>query len=177
LLQAARGDYGWLSEESADEPERLTRERVFVIDPIDGTLAFIKNKPEFTVCAAVVDNGRPVAAAIYNPITEQMFAAVRDGGATLNGAPIAVSATAALEGSRMLVAKDVIWHKAWPQKWPEMDVANRASIAYRMALVACGEFDSMMSLSPKYEWDIAAGDLMVQEAGGLVTSHTGAALR
>ena len=176
LLQGARGDYGWLSEESADEPERLTKRRVFVIDPIDGTLAFIKVKPEFTVCAAVVEDGRPVAAAIFNPMTEQLFAAVRDGGATLNHERISVGATAVLEGSRMLVAKDVIGHPAWPRPWPAMDVASRASIAYRMALVACGEFDSMMSLSSKYEWDIAAGDLIVREAGGRVTSHSGAEL-
>ena len=176
LLQTARGDYGWLSEESADDPLRLTKERVFVIDPIDGTLAFIKNKPEFTICAAVVDNGKPVAAAIFNPMTDELFAAAEGGGATLNDARISVSNAATLEGSRMLVAKDVIWHPAWPRKWPEMTVANKASIAYRMALVALGDFDSMMSLSSKYEWDIASGDLIVREAGGRVTSHTGAAL-
>jgi myo-inositol-1(or 4)-monophosphatase len=94
----------------------------------------------------------------------------------LNGARISVSATHDLEGSRMLVAKDVIGHPAWPQPWPPMTAASRASIAYRMALVACGEFDSMMSLSSKYEWDIAAGDLIVREAGGRVTSHTGSGL-
>jgi myo-inositol-1(or 4)-monophosphatase len=176
LLQAGRPDYGWLSEESADEPERLTRQRVFVIDPIDGTLAFIKDKPEFTICAAVVDGGRPVVAAIFNPITDQLFAAALGRGARLNGDRISVSAAAVLEGSRMLVAKDVIGHPAWPTPWPVLTAASRASIAYRMALVARGEFDSMMSLSSKYEWDIAAGDLIVREAGGRVTSHTGADL-
>jgi len=173
LLLGARPGYGWLSEESADDAERLTKTRVFVIDPIDGTLAFIRDKPEFTVCAAVSDGGRPVAAAIFNPISEEMFAAALGAGATLNGKPIAVSTTGELEGSRMLVAKDVIGHPAWPQAWPAMTVANRASIAYRMALVACGQFDSMMSLSSKHEWDIAAGDLIVREAGGRVTSHSG----
>lgn len=176
LLYGARPDYGWLSEESADEPERLTRQRVFVIDPIDGTLAFIKNKPEFTICAAVVDNGRPVAAAIFNPVTDEMYAAALGGGTTLNGKRVSVSATSDLTGSRMLVAKDVIFHPAWPRAWPVLTVENRASIAYRMALVARGEFDSMMSLSSKYEWDIAAGDIIVREAGGRVTSHTGAEL-
>ena len=177
LLLGARPDYGWLSEESADDPERLGKQRVFVIDPIDGTLAFIKHKPEFTVCAAVIDGGKPVAAVIFNPITDEMFAAVQGQRATLNGEPISVSATTALEGSSMLVAKDVIWHPAWPQAWPKMDVANRASIAYRMALVACGRFDSMMSLSSKHEWDVASGDLIVRAAGGRVTSHTGGELR
>ena len=173
LLLGARPNYGWLSEESADDTERLRKRRVLIIDPIDGTLAFIKNKPEFTICAAVIESGRPVAAAIFNPMTDETFAAALGAGATLNGERITVSNIAQIEGSRMLVAKDVIWHSAWPRKWPDMTVENRASIAYRMALVASAQFDSMMSLSSKYEWDIAAGDLIVHEAGGLVTSHNG----
>ncbi len=175
-LCAARSDYGWLSEESADNTERLSKARVFVVDPIDGTLAFIKRKPEFTICAAVVEAGAPVAAAIYNPLTEEMFAAVRGGGATLNGAAIKVTARAELEGCRMLVAQDVIKHPAWPRPWPAMDVGKRASIAYRMALVANGTYDAMMALSSKHEWDSAAATLIVQEAGGLATLHSGAPL-
>jgi myo-inositol-1(or 4)-monophosphatase len=175
-LCAARADYGWLSEESADNTERLSKARVFVVDPIDGTLAFIKRKPEFTICAAVVEAGAPVAAAIYNPMTDEMFAAVRGGGATLNGAAIKVTARAELEGCRMLVAQDVIRHPAWPTPWPAMDLGKRASIAYRMALVANGTYDAMMALSSKHEWDSAAGTLIVQEAGGLATAHSGATL-
>ena len=175
-LCGARGDYGWLSEESADNQERLTKARVFVVDPIDGTLAFIKRKPEFTICAAVVEGGAPVAAVVYNPMTEEMFAAARGVGATLNGAPIRVSDRAVLEGCRMLVARDVIEHKAWPMPWPVMDVGKRASIAYRMALVANGTYDAMMALSSKHEWDSAAATLLVQEAGGLATLHSGAPL-
>lgn len=175
-LCAARADYGWLSEESADNTDRLTKARIFVVDPIDGTLAFIKRKPEFTICAAVVDAGAPVAAAIYNPLTEEMFAAARGQGATLNGAAIHVTDRAVLEGCRMLVAQDVIKHPAWPQKWPEMELGKRASIAYRMALVANGTYDAMMALSSKCEWDSAAGTLIMQEAGGLATTHAGAVL-
>jgi myo-inositol-1(or 4)-monophosphatase len=175
-LCGARTDYGWLSEESADNTERLTRARVFVVDPIDGTLAFIKRKPEFTICAAVVEAGAPVAAAIYNPMTEEMFAAARGAGATLNGDPIRVSARDQLEGCRMLVAQDVIKHPAWPRPWPAMDIGKRASIAYRMVLVANGSYDAMMALSSKHEWDSAAATLIVQEAGGLATMHSGAAL-
>jgi myo-inositol-1(or 4)-monophosphatase len=76
----------------------------------------------------------------------------------------------------MLVARDVIEHKAWPEPWPAMDVGKRASIAYRMALVANGHYDCMMALSTKQEWDTAASTLLVQEAGGLVTSHAGEGL-
>lgn len=172
-LCAARPDYGWLSEESADNTERLSKARVFIVDPIDGTLAFIKKKPEFTVCAAVIAEGRPVAAVIYNPITDEMFAAAKGGGATLNGAPIRVASRVALEGCRMLCARDVIEHPAWPQKWPVMDLGKRASIAYRMALVANGTYDAMMALSSKHEWDSASGTLIVAEAGGLATLHNG----
>lgn len=175
-LCAARDDYGWLSEESADNTERLSKTRVFVVDPIDGTLAFIKRKPEFTICAAVIEGGAPIAAAIYNPLTEEMFAAARGGGATLNDAAIRVTARAALEGCRMLVAQDVIKHPAWPTPWPAMDLGKRASIAYRMALVANGTYDAMMALSSKHEWDSAAGTLIVEEAGGLATLHSGATL-
>jgi myo-inositol-1(or 4)-monophosphatase len=175
-LCGARPAYGWLSEESADNTERLSKAHVFIVDPIDGTLAFIKRKPEFTICAAVVEAGVPVAAAIYNPMTEEMFSAVRGGGAKLNGAAIRVTERAQLEGCRMLVAQDVIRHPAWPKPWPAMDVGKRASIAYRMALVANGTYDAMMALSSKHEWDSAAGTLIVQEAGGLATAHSGAAL-
>ena len=175
-LCGAQADYGWMSEESADNTERLSKARVFVVDPIDGTLAFIKRKPEFTICAAVVEAGAPVAAAIYNPLTEEMFAAARGAGATLNGTAIRVSDRSTLEGCRMLVAQDVIAHPAWPKPWPPMDLGKRASIAYRMALVANGTYDAMMALSSKHEWDSAAGTLIVQEAGGLATLHSGAPL-
>lgn len=175
-LCAARVDYGWLSEESADNTDRLSKARIFVVDPIDGTLAFIKRKPEFTICSAVVEAGLPVAAAIYNPLTEEMFAASLGAGATLNGAAIGVTDRVQLEGCRMLVAQDVIKHPAWPRPWPEMNIGKRASIAYRMALVANGTYDAMMALSTKCEWDSASGTLIVQEAGGLATMHSGAPL-
>src|SRR5262249_12756469 len=150
--------------------------RIFIVDPIDGTLAFIKRKPEFVICACVAEDGVPTAAALYNPITDEMFAATRGAGATLNGAPIKVSTRAELQGCRMLGARDVIEHPAWQRPWPKMDIGKRASIALRMALVANGTYDAMMALSSKYEWDTAAGTLIVQEAGGLATLHTGAPL-
>ena len=172
-LRSARLDYGWLSEETADTAERLDKQRVFIVDPIDGTLSFIKRTPEFTICAAVVEAGAPVAAVIFNPVTEEMFAAARGAGATLNNAPIHVSERRELEGCRMLVARDVIQHPAWPRPWPTMDIGKRASIAYRMALAANGVYDAMMAFSSKHEWDTAAGTLIAQEAGGIATAHTG----
>ena len=169
-------DHGWLSEESSESPDRLQKRRVFIVDPIDGTLAFVKRLPEFTICAAVVEAGVPVAAAIFNPLTDEMFTAARGAGATLNGHRIKVSDRELLEGSRFLVARDVIEHAAWPRRWPAMELGKRSSIAYRMALVANGTYDAMMALSTKHEWDTAAGTLIVQEAGGTVSAHSGRAL-
>ena len=173
VLGTARPDYGWLSEETTDQPERLSRRRLFIVDPIDGTLAFIKRKPEFVICVAVVEDGVPVASGVFNPITDEMYTASIGDGSFLNGNRLAVSTRNTLPGCRMLVARDVIEHKAWPEPWPAMDVGKRASIAYRMALVASGKYDCMMALSTKQEWDTAAATLVVQEAGGLVTSHAG----
>lgn len=175
-LGAARPDYGWLSEETSDTSERLEKERLFIVDPIDGTIAFIKRKPEFTICGAVVERGTPTAAVIYNPVTGEMFAAARGQGATLNGKAIRVTDRKELEGCRVLVAHDVITHPAWPRPWPAMEIDKRASIAYRMALVANGAYDAMMAFSSKHEWDIVSGALIVQEAGGLSTTHAGMAL-
>jgi myo-inositol-1(or 4)-monophosphatase len=175
-LLAARPEYGWLSEETADDPARLKRERIFVVDPIDGTHGFIKNRPHFTVVAAIVAKGRPIAGAIYNPITDEMFSAAKHRGAHVNGTPIRVSSKSGIEHSRLLAGRDLIEDPKWPTPWPPLTVESRASIAYRMALVARGDFDAMISLSAKSEWDIAAGDLIVSEAGGVVTSQEGAVL-
>ena len=176
-LLAARPHYGWLSEETADDPARLSRERVFVVDPIDGTYGFVKHRPQFTIVAAVVENARPVAGAIYNPITEEMFEAAKNGGAWRNGIRSKVSAHAGLENIRILMEKKLADSQYWREPWPAtMTAETRASAAYRMALVAVGEFDAMMSLTRKSDWDLAAGDLIVREAGGQVTDREGASL-
>jgi len=177
-LRAARPDYGWLSEETDDDAARLKCETVFVVDPIDGTVAFLKNRPHFTICAAVVRNGRPVAGVVYNPISEELFAARNGEGAHCNGQSIHVSARQDLEGCRMLGDKAMLAHSAWDtppnRPWPPMDIETRSSIAYRMALVANGSFDAMLALSAKRDWDMAAADIIVTEAGGKATTHEGA---
>ena len=176
-LLAERPDYGWLSEESADDPARLSRERVFIVDPIDGTYGFLKHRPHFTIVVAVVVDGRPVSSAIFNPMTDEMFEATQGEGAKLNGEMIRVSAKDTFEGARLLASRNFVDSRHWATPWPgEMTVETRASIAYRMALVAAGEFDAMVSLSKKSDWDLAAADLLVQEAGGRVTTGTGMAL-
>jgi myo-inositol-1(or 4)-monophosphatase len=174
MLLVARSDYGWLSEETADNPMRLTRERVFVVDPIDGTYGFLKHRPHFTIVGAVVENGLPVSGVIYNPITEELFAATKGTGARKNGEHIRVSAAADFENMRMLAEKAVVDPSRWDEPWPaSIHAESRASAAYRMALVAAGEFDAMISLSAKSDWDVAAGDLILREAGGIVTTREG----
>ena len=117
---------------------------------------------------------------MYNPITEECFTARLGHGAFLNGAPIQVHDRDTVEGCRMLGDKPMFGHAAWntpPNRpWPDMHIETRNSIAYRMVLVAGGSFDAMMALSSKRDWDIAAAEIIVREAGGVVTSHTGAAL-
>ncbi len=175
-LLAARPSYGWLSEESS-ERERPDAQRIFIVDPIDGTTAFLKEKPHFSISVAVVDEARPVAGVVYNPITEECFTAAEAAGSRLNGAAIRVSACATLEGCRMLGSKEVFAHPAWSVSpslpWPQMQIEARSSVAYRMALVAAGMFDAALVLSAKHDWDMAAGELIVREAGGKVSAHDG----
>lgn len=174
-LRAARPGYGWLSEETADDSARLSCAQVFIVDPIDGTTAFLKSKPEFTIVAAVAEHGRPIAAAVFNPMTQEMFAAAIGHGATLNGERLSVSRRDAIEGARMIGNAEFFAHPAWPVKWPPMILEKRASLAYRMALIAAGRFDGMLALNPKHEWDICAGALLISEAGGLSSNHDGSA--
>jgi myo-inositol-1(or 4)-monophosphatase len=176
-LLKVRPHYGWLSEETADNPARLAAQRIFVVDPIDGTYGFLRGRPHFTIVAAVVEDSRPVAAAIFNPITDEMYSAAVGHGAHMNGASLQVSTKAEFLHSRLLTGRDVIDDPHWPTPWPPLTVESRSSIAYRMGLVANGEFDAMISLSDKSDWDLAAGDLIVREAGGCVTSQTGETLR
>jgi len=172
-LRAARPDYGWLSEETVDDPARLTTGRQFVVDPIDGTVAFMKDKPWFAVSVAVVEDGRPVAGVVHAPALDETYAATAGGGATLNGAPLVPSLSTTLDGAAMLGDAKMFAHPAWPEPWPAMRVEARNSIAYRICLVAAGAFDAAIALTPKSEWDLAAADLICGEAGALLTDHLG----
>jgi myo-inositol-1(or 4)-monophosphatase len=172
-LLEARPGYGWLSEETADDSNRLTRRRLFVVDPIDGTVAFIKGKPYWAVSIAVVEDGQPIAAVVHAPDLGETFTARPGGGAHLNGGPIQASGTAAVEDSAMLGDAKMFAHPAWPTPWPAMRIEARNSIAYRLCLVADGRFDAALALSAKSEWDLAAADLIRAEAGAKLTDHLG----
>ncbi len=172
LLTSARGDYGWLSEESADDPARLSHATLFIVDPIDGTVAFLKGRPHFTICAAVVREGVPVAGVVYNPMLDHLYKAMAGGGAWRNGELIHVSACHGLTGCAMLGDRAMLTRPPWP----EMKVETRNSVAYRVVLVADGSFDATVSLTAKRDWDLAAADIILREAGGRISGRQGAPL-
>ncbi len=177
MLRQARPDYGWLSEESPDGDARLGREAVFVIDPIDGTRAFIDGQDSWAHSLAVVRGGQVSAAAIYVPMRDMLFTAAPGGGARLNGAPIAVSEVPRCAAAEVLVTRPNLDPAHWPGGVPGFRRAHRPSLAYRMGLVAKGRFDGMLTFRRSWEWDVAAGALILAEAGAVVTDGQGAPLR
>ncbi len=177
MLLSARPDYGWLSEESEDEPARLERENVFVIDPIDGTRAFIAGERSWAHALAVVRGGKVQAGLVHLPLLGKTFAAVRGGGARLNGRRLRVPARRALEGACVLSTRKSLRSGRWKDGPPPVRRHFRPSLAYRLALVAEGRFDAMLTLHPTWEWDVAAGSLIASEAGARVTDAAGLPLR
>lgn len=173
ILRAARPDYGWLSEETADNPDRLAHRRLFVVDPIDGTRAFMKDRPWWAVSIAVVEGARPTTGVVFAPDVAETYTAVAGRGAWLNGEAIAASDTAEIEGAGMVGDIRMFQHPAWPTPWPPMRVESRNSTAYRMCLVASGAFDAALALVRKHDWDLAAADLIASEAGAFVGDHQG----
>jgi len=174
-LGEERPTYGWLSEETEDNPDRLSRAKVWVVDPIDGTRAFVKGKPQFAVCAALVEHCEAVLGAVFNPMTDEFFVAEAGAGAWLNGETIRVSGATSLDGARLLASRRTFEQHQWTGLVPHAHFEAVNSIAYRMALIANGAHDATISLAGKSDWDIAAADLIVREAGGRCTDGTGAA--
>ncbi len=172
-LTDARPTYGWLSEETEDSPDRLSCRQVWIVDPIDGTRAFIEGRAEFTIAAASVEDGRPTAGVVFNPATDEFFDAVAGGGAWLNGDPIAVTQRAEFDGTKMLASSRLLRREidrvtTTPASF---DIVN--SIAYRLALVAAGRYDGTVALGSKSDWDLAAADLILAEAGGILSDTDG----
>ncbi len=175
-LADARPDYGWLSEESVDDKTRLDRRAVWIVDPIDGTRAFLDGRTHFSISVALVLDGQPVLAAVHAPAEDEFYAAALGGGATCNGQPIAVSARAGLRESRLLTSRGIFNRLKHHADMPGADWFHRSSIAWRLALAASGAYDASITMTQKSEWDVAAGDLLVREAGGLATDMKGAEL-
>ncbi|WP_252731208.1 3'(2'),5'-bisphosphate nucleotidase CysQ [Lentibacter algarum] len=177
-LRNARPDYGWLSEESDDSNERLGKERLFIIDPIDGTRSFIEGSKTWAHSFAVVENGDVTAAVVYLPLLDKLYAAAKGKGATLNGEAISASSRQGLVGAEMLATKPIYKPEHWKNGTvPDLIRAYRPSLAYRLALVAEGRYDAMLTLRPSWEWDIAAGALLLSEAGGAISDRQGKPLK
>jgi myo-inositol-1(or 4)-monophosphatase len=171
-LGAAEPSVGWLSEESVDDPARLTARFVWIVDPIDGTRAYIAGLPEWAVSAALVEKGRPIVACLFAPATDEFFAAVAGGGATRNGAPIAVTPGRELGGIRIAGPKNFL--EKLPAFTPPATIVPRIpSLALRLARVAQGSIDATIAGGASHDWDLAAADLLVHEAGGALTPFGG----
>ena len=164
--------YAWLSEEVEDDPARLDAHRVWVIDPIDGTRAFIAGKNDWTISAALVEDGRPVVATVFAPASDEFFFAIRGAGATCNGGTIRVADGPSLAGAHLAGPKRVVdtllSHEPALQIFPRVH-----SLALRFARVAQGTLDIALAGGNSHDWDLAAADLLVHEAGGELTTLAG----
>jgi len=160
---------GWLSEETVDDPVRLQRRRVWIVDPLDGTKEFIAGIPEWSVSVALAVDGLPVAGGVYNPMSERLVLGAVGLGVTLNGEPAAMTEPAGLAGVRVLASRSEIRRGEWRRfAAAGMEVVPTGSVAYKLALVAAGLADATWTLCPKSEWDVAAGAAMVAAGGGEV---------
>ena len=169
-----RPDEGWLSEETVDHPERLTKRRVWIVDPIDGTREFIEGIPEWCISVGLAIDGQPMAGGICNPMKDQIFLGAVGQGVTLNGTPATVSSKPETAGARLLVSRSEIRKGLWSRFDNEpFEIVPCGSVAYKLACVAAGLADATISLVPKNEWDIAAGFCLVHAAGGQTFDLTG----
>jgi myo-inositol-1(or 4)-monophosphatase len=174
-LQAATPDYGWLSEESVDDRSRLRKQRVWIVDPIDGTRAYLGGRQDWSVSVALVQDGRPKLAAVFAPATDEFFFASDGGGATLNGEPIAASAGDAFDIDRM-AGPHFLLNRVRGASSPELRNYKIGSLALRISRVAQGALDAAFVGGNSRDWDLAAADLLLHEAGGRLTSLQGEAL-
>ena len=164
-LMGALPEAGWLSEETVDHPARLTRDLAFIVDPIDGTRAFMAGDARWAVCIALVERGLPIAGVVHLPAMGQTFVAHRGGGAFRNKERIAVSARASLTGG--VIAGPVLMLKGLCEGGMDLRIEPRIpSLAYRFVRVAEGSLDAGIASTNACDWDIAAADIILQEAGG-----------
>lgn len=176
-LCSARPDYAWLSEETEDSPARFEAERVFIVDPIDGTRAFVAGQRTFAHSLAMVEKGQVTAGVVYLPLRDKLYAAELGCGATFNGQPVQVSKPDGMAGATVLAARPNFEPKHWIGGVPPIERHFRSSLAYRLSLVGEGRFDAMLTLRDSWEWDIAAGAFIAQEAGATVTDRRGEELQ
>ncbi len=167
---------GWLSEESPLPGNRLDTSRLWIVDPIDGTSSFLNDAPDWTVVAALIENGQPILSAVYNPVHDQLFFAQKGQGALLNNEPIQVSSTVDLNKAKIISSKGH-FKRTFENQKERPRYLWRCSMAYRICLVACAEVDATISLTPKSDWDIAASHLILEESGGKIGTPKGKTIR
>lgn len=168
---------GWLSEELADSPERLTRRDVWIVDPLDGTREFVSGIPEWCVSIGFVRDGMPVAGGVFNPSTGEKIVGAEGLGVTYNGAPASTSRRTSLEDARIAASRSETKRGEWERfSDAPFTVIPCGSVAYKLGLVAAGRCDATWTLVPKHEWDVAAGVALVLAAGGRVFTVDGSSL-
>jgi myo-inositol-1(or 4)-monophosphatase len=166
-----RNGDGWLSEETRDDHVRLERRRVWVVDPLDGTREFVTGIPEWCVSIGLVVDGEPVAGGICNPVTGETIVGARGLGVTLNGRPAGVSARPTLEGAKVVASRSEVKRGEWQGYREDLfEIRPMGSVAYKLGLVAAGLVDATWTLTPKHEWDVAAGVALVLAAGGAIVT-------
>ena len=177
-LLSARPEYGWLSEETADDPVRLARRRVWIVDPIDGTRSFIARRPEFTLSIGLAEDRAAVVGVVYNPARDELFYACRGAGAYVQrggGAAVrlAVGTRATSDDVTLLASRSEIAAGEFDPFREHWRIQPTGSTAYKLACVAAGQGDAFVSRGPKSEWDVCAGVLLIEEAGGRATDMNG----
>ena len=173
-LMGSYPEYGWLSEETADSPDRLPKEAVWIVDPMDGTKEFVEEIPEFVVSVALVERGEPVVAVIYNPPADDIYVALKGGGAFVNGTRVFCTDTPVLEKAVVGVSRsEMARGEVDAIESHVREIRPIGSVAYKLAVVAAGAADMNISVQPKNEWDVCAGDLLVREATGLMVDLEG----
>jgi myo-inositol-1(or 4)-monophosphatase len=169
---------GWLSEESVDDQQRLGKQRVWVVDPLDGTREFVAGIPEWCVSVALVEQGRAVAGGICNPATGELILGSRETGVTLNGKAVQASQREGLAGALVLASRSEVKRGEWDRfRGAPFTIQPMGSVAYKLARVAAGLADATWTLVPKHEWDVAAGVALVEAAGGFVSDLNSASVQ
>ena len=176
-LSHARPDYGWLSEETQENPARQAFRRVWIVDPIDGTKGFVRGTDQWCIAAALVEDGVPLLGMVVNPVRDEVFEAAHGEGAFCNGVRLSASAPGDVPGCHLIMHTSLLHSKKWAKPWPEINVSMQTSMALRLCRVAQGAADGTVAISGKSDWDLAAADLLVREAGGRVTNLTGNSMR
>ena len=174
-LRKATPDYGWLSEESADDEARLGRRLVWIVDPIDGTRGYLAGREDWCVSVALVEDASPLLAAVLAPVTNEFFFAARGHGATRNEKSLSATSGTALDFARVAGPKPLV--ERLNPTGHEITLHPRiASLALRLCRVAQGDLDAAFAGGQSRDWDLAAANLIVQEANGRMTALSGDAI-